>query len=169
MWFTLRTAMGLVALTAVCSGASWFIHERQVNIDREQCRGSLYTFALAVKAHQSVRGAFPRGTPSGENLSPEQRLSWVPLVLNWTDCYQSSFLFERDMPWNSPVNLRRQPYLGRGRQFAGAHPGGAMVAFADGSVRFLPETIAPTVFEAIATIAGGEVIAEGWDRQDRAQ
>jgi hypothetical protein len=38
------------------------------------------------------------------------------------------------------------------------------VAFADGSVRFLPETIASRVFEAIATVAGGEVLAEGWDR-----
>jgi prepilin-type processing-associated H-X9-DG protein len=74
-------------------------------------------------------------------------------------------------PWTAggPATVRgldqgRQPYLGLGRQFGGAHPGGAMVAFADGSVRFLPETIAPTVFEAIATIAGGEVIAERWDR-----
>ena len=56
-------------------------------------------------------------------------------------------------PWTAggPATVRgldqgRLPYLGPGRQFGGAHPGGAMVAFADGSVRFLPETIAPKVF-----------------------
>ncbi len=39
-----------------------------------------------------------------------------------------------------------------------------MVAFADGSVRFLRETIDPKVFEAISTIAGGEGLPQGWDR-----
>lgn len=65
-----------------------------------------------------------------------------------------------------PVSIIR--WIGSRRwglwQFGGAHPGGAMVAFADGSVRFLLETIASGVFEAIATVAGGEVLAEGWDR-----
>jgi prepilin-type processing-associated H-X9-DG protein len=58
----------------------------------------------------------------------------------------------------------RQPYIGRGRQFGGTHRGGAMVAFADGSVRFVPEAIDPKVFEALSTISGGERIPPGWDR-----
>ena len=53
----------------------------------------------------------------------------------------------------------RRPYIGRGRQFGGTHPGGAMVAFADGSIRFLGESIDPQVFEALSTVAGGENIA----------
>ena len=66
------------------------------------------------------------------------------------------------------------PYLGEGGQFASFHRGGGSfscsqpivttVAFVDGSVRGLTTSIAPEVFEALATIAGGEaveVIPEG--------
>jgi prepilin-type processing-associated H-X9-DG protein len=38
------------------------------------------------------------------------------------------------------------------------HPGGANFLFGDGSVRFLKETINPTVFSGLATRAGGEVL-----------
>ena len=42
--------------------------------------------------------------------------------------------------------------------FGSLHPGGAHFAMADGSVHFLPDDIDFTVFEDLATIAGGEVI-----------
>jgi len=57
----------------------------------------------------------------------------------------------------------RKPYLGRGRQFGGNHGGGAMVLFADGSVRLLRDSIDPKAFEALSTIAGGERLPAGWD------
>lgn len=56
----------------------------------------------------------------------------------------------------------RQPYVGRGRQFGGNHGGGAMVLFADGSVRLLRDSIDPKAFEALSTIAGGERLPAGW-------
>jgi prepilin-type processing-associated H-X9-DG protein len=62
------------------------------------------------------------------------------------------------------LNSSQQPYVGRGRQFGGTHGSGANVAFADGSVRFLSESIDPKVFEGLATIAGGETLPAGWDR-----
>jgi prepilin-type processing-associated H-X9-DG protein len=78
---------------------------------------------------------------------------------------------EANGPWTAggPATLRavdpaRRPHLGRGRPFGGLHPGGAMVAMADGSVRFVRESIDPAVFEALATVAGGEVLPAGWDR-----
>jgi Protein of unknown function (DUF1559) len=65
-------------------------------------------------------------------------------------------------PWlqGGPSTLRgldvaATPYLGPGRPFGGCHPGGVFVSFADGSVRFLKETIDPAVFRAMLTIAGG--------------
>lgn len=39
------------------------------------------------------------------------------------------------------------------------HPGGAMVGFADGSLRFIGDGIQPAVFQAMGSRAGGEVAA----------
>lgn len=50
--------------------------------------------------------------------------------------------------------------LGNDLFFGSEHLGGAQFAAADGSVRFLPDEIDFTVFEALATIAGGEVISQ---------
>ena len=60
------------------------------------------------------------------------------------------------------LNVDDKPYLGAGRQFGGCHPGGCNVSFADGSVRFINETITPAVFRAMLTRAGGpdEINAE---------
>jgi prepilin-type processing-associated H-X9-DG protein len=49
-----------------------------------------------------------------------------------------------------------QPYIGWKRQFGGFHRHGTNVLFVDGSVQFLQESIRPQVFEALATIAGGD-------------
>ena len=39
------------------------------------------------------------------------------------------------------------------------HPGGVNALFADGSVRFVKDTISPTVWHALGTRAGGEVVS----------
>ena len=53
----------------------------------------------------------------------------------------------------------RPPYIGPNGQFGGNHPGGASVLFADGSARFISDTIDPKVFEALSTMAGGEKLS----------
>ena len=53
----------------------------------------------------------------------------------------------------------RQPYIDAGRQFGGLHGAGAWVAMADGSVRWIEESISPKIFEALSTMAGGEQLA----------
>ncbi len=55
-----------------------------------------------------------------------------------------------------------KPYVGAGRQFGGIHPGYVSIAFADGSVRIVTETLDPKVFEALSTIAGGESLPTDW-------
>jgi prepilin-type processing-associated H-X9-DG protein len=56
-----------------------------------------------------------------------------------------------------------QPYIGPGRQFGGLHDRGAVIAMADGSVRFVSDSVNPKVFEALSTIAGGERLPAGWN------
>ena len=74
-------------------------------------------------------------------------------------------------PWSAggPSSVRgvdpaARPYLGPGRPFGGYHPGGANAAMADGSVRFVRDSVDPRAFEALSTIAGGEAVPPGWDR-----
>jgi prepilin-type processing-associated H-X9-DG protein len=50
------------------------------------------------------------------------------------------------------------PYLGVGGQFGSNH--GTNALFADGSVRVLTDSVSREVFEALATIAGGEEVAD---------
>jgi prepilin-type processing-associated H-X9-DG protein len=62
--------------------------------------------------------------------------------------------------YGGPATLRALdpealPYLGRDRPFGGCHAGGCNLSLADGSVRFLKDTIEPPVFRALFTRAGG--------------
>ncbi len=67
-------------------------------------------------------------------------------------------------PWTSgaatlrAVDPARRPYLGPGRDFGGNHPGGGNVLMADGSVKFVRNSVDPAVFEGLSTINGGESI-----------
>jgi prepilin-type processing-associated H-X9-DG protein len=70
---------------------------------------------------------------------------------------------DRPGPWTAggpstlrAVDPRTRPYLGPGRPFGGLHRKGTMVLMADGSARFVPNATPPPIFEAMATIAGGE-------------
>jgi prepilin-type N-terminal cleavage/methylation domain-containing protein/prepilin-type processing-associated H-X9-DG protein len=50
----------------------------------------------------------------------------------------------------SPGNCRRT-------NFSAAHPGGVQALFADGSVRFMPQTIDPATMYFVSTLANGDV------------
>ncbi len=66
--------------------------------------------------------------------------------------------------WDDPTHWR-DPALGINRSPEGCgsrNPGGANFLFADGSVKFLKDTIDPGVIKALGTPAGGEVV--GADR-----
>jgi prepilin-type processing-associated H-X9-DG protein len=64
------------------------------------------------------------------------------------------------VPWTKPEDLAFDPAAAPSLYGAGStHPGGFNCAFADGSVRFIKNSISVMVFRALITRAGGEVIA----------
>jgi len=72
-------------------------------------------------------------------------------------------------PWaaGGPATMRSvlsslQPYIGVNRQFGGVHEGVAFLGLADASVRSINGTVSPATLEAVATIAGGEVLSQDW-------
>ena len=69
------------------------------------------------------------------------------------------------VPWTKPDDLKFDPDAKPSLYGAGSpHPGGFNAAFADGSVRFIKNTVNPDVWKALITRAGGEVITA--DRSD---
>ncbi len=68
----------------------------------------------------------------------------------------------RAVTWTKPDDWEfdaKRPLAGLGH----AHPIGFGALFADGSVRFIRESIDPKTFQALLTIAGGEPINAGQD------
>jgi hypothetical protein len=53
------------------------------------------------------------------------------------------------------LDVADAPYLGAGRPLGGCHPGGCYASMADGSVKFVKDTIDPVVFRAMLTRSGG--------------
>jgi prepilin-type processing-associated H-X9-DG protein len=65
---------------------------------------------------------------------------------------------DRAVPWTKPEDWEIDPNLDLKGIF-GHHPGGTNFAFADGSVRFLKETISPELLRKLITCNGGEVLS----------
>ncbi len=64
------------------------------------------------------------------------------------------------VPWSKPDELKFDPEAKPSLQGAGSpHPGGFNTAFADGSVRFLKNSVALQVWKALITRGSGEVIS----------
>jgi hypothetical protein len=61
------------------------------------------------------------------------------------------------------IDTDHKPYIGLNRQFGGYFRNGTWVLMADGSIRWIKETIDPATFEALATIAGGEKVELAFD------
>jgi prepilin-type N-terminal cleavage/methylation domain-containing protein/prepilin-type processing-associated H-X9-DG protein len=77
---------------------------------------------------------------------------------NWTKVFGvcgTGFAIPPDWLSNCPLALTT---LGEW-SFRSFHPGGANFAFADGSVKFIKQTIADMPYQALGTRAGGEVVS----------
>ena len=65
---------------------------------------------------------------------------------------------ERDIPWTKPEDIPFDPKAAPPK-LGGFTPGGFNAGFADGSVRFLKDSISPITLKALFTKAGGEVVS----------
>jgi prepilin-type N-terminal cleavage/methylation domain-containing protein/prepilin-type processing-associated H-X9-DG protein len=104
--------------------------ERSQNLSRASWTGAVTNAAVPLVALQGGAGFDPEGGGA--------------LVLSHTG--------EGHGP-NSPSGLAH------GDQYWSLHPGGANFLFTDGSVHFIKEQVGFTVFQSLATRAGGEVLS----------
>jgi prepilin-type processing-associated H-X9-DG protein len=63
------------------------------------------------------------------------------------------------MDVNYPVNLTMVNNANSDRTFRSKHPGGANFLFADGTVRFISDSVNTAVYQALGTRNGGEVVS----------
>jgi prepilin-type N-terminal cleavage/methylation domain-containing protein/prepilin-type processing-associated H-X9-DG protein len=121
-----------VNLASVTDGTSqtFMVGERSQNLSRGTWTGAVTNAAVPLVALQAEAGLDPEGGGA--------------LVLSHTG--------EGHGP-NSPSGLAH------GDQYWSLHPGGANFLFADGSVRFIKEQVGFTIFQALATRRGGEVLS----------
>jgi prepilin-type processing-associated H-X9-DG protein len=152
----------------------WDAEENRYVADNEyliaQCRGN----SAADKTKSSYIGILGLGHDAG----------WLPLneksrgVFGFRDHVRLSDIHDGDantiaiaetacengrwiaggFPTARGLDPQGSPYLGQRGQFGSFHLNKTNVGFADGSVRPLKDTLSPSVFEALATIAGGEKI-----------
>lgn len=119
-----------------------------IDLDTYLSRFSVAIAALIILSSYGLVASFPRRGRK-PNVPP------VPLGSRDTRLVIGSWI------QGGPATVRgldfaQQPYVGGGRQFGGLHPHGACVAMADGSVRWVKDSINPGVFEAMSTMGGGE-------------
>ncbi len=79
--------------------------------------------------------------------------NWLEGNMNWTR-------FNHVLPPNSNSCKNGLTWNGVAMTATSQHPGGVNVLWGDGSVRFVKSTVAPSVWRALATIRGGEIIGE---------
>ncbi len=78
---------------------------------------------------------------------------------NWIDGDYRHTMYDHYMAPNSPIyDCLRGPQHGW-RTARSRHPGGVNLLFADGSVRFLKNSVNLAAWQAIATVAGSEVVS----------
>ncbi len=84
------------------------------------------------------------------------------VAARWTDLTSPTYT-------GDTVSINHTPYfpggvfpnsIGQEYGPSSFHPGGAQHAFVDGSVQFLKETMDATVYDALTTRAGGEIVGE---------
>jgi hypothetical protein len=113
--------------------------------------------------------SLPLAHPKAGVFGYERRVTIRDITDGTSNTMMVADTAERNGPWaaGSAATVRAvdpalQPYVGHRRPFGGVLEGEqrnqVLVLMADGSVRSIQSNVKPEVFEALATIAGGEQI-----------
>jgi prepilin-type N-terminal cleavage/methylation domain-containing protein/prepilin-type processing-associated H-X9-DG protein len=122
---------------------------------QDDVRGSLFITLAGASSFMT------RFTPNGN-------IDYVPLILPWSTAGAATAGAKFDTLFtglcdNMPVQqLGCVTNANEGQDFNGArsrHPGGINMVFGDGSVRFVKNSISPTTWLALGSIAAGEVLS----------
>jgi prepilin-type N-terminal cleavage/methylation domain-containing protein/prepilin-type processing-associated H-X9-DG protein len=130
------------------NGNGLFFRNRSVRI-AEITDGTSQTLAVGEKSQNLARATWT-GAVSHSAVPITQLQAEDGLSPEGGDALVIAHTGEIDGPNSRPAHAD---------QFWARHPGGAQFCFADGSVRFLKEKRPLTVFRAMATRAGGEILS----------
>jgi prepilin-type N-terminal cleavage/methylation domain-containing protein/prepilin-type processing-associated H-X9-DG protein len=125
--------------------------------------GSSNTFLFGERSHRDpeydrIAVVFPSAYPLADVGT------WGVVVASGSGGYLPSFTLSTAVP----INYRVPPFAPEGDRptfndrlcaFGSSHPGGANFAFADGSVRFVSDSIPLETLQALSTRAGREVVS----------
>jgi prepilin-type processing-associated H-X9-DG protein/prepilin-type N-terminal cleavage/methylation domain-containing protein len=128
-----------------------FYRNSRVGI-RDITDGTSATLMAGERSRNVADATWVGAVPSGLSCTNPR---WV-----YRDCETSNVLIlghtgpSPDENWIDTPNYKKSGT----DDYWSLHPGGCNFLFADGSVRFVKETVNPTVFSNLATRAGGEVV-----------
>jgi len=97
-------------------------------------------------------GTSPGAPPGGGYWSSARGAKWING--HYADANYNHFLLPNDPRWDCS-NASHNPGLAAARSL---HPGGVNVLLGDGAVRFVTNTVAFDVWQALSTRSGGEVV-----------
>ncbi|MDB4679537.1 MAG: DUF1559 domain-containing protein [Planctomycetaceae bacterium] len=129
-----------------------------------------HTSYIGLTGLDADSGSLPRDDPKAGFWAYEQQTTFDEITdgtantlaliesMRDTGCWLSC-----GTPTLRSLELKNMPYVaydGADGQFGSGHTGGCQAVRADGSVTFVSSKIAPNVFQALSTIAGGEELPE---------
>ncbi len=126
-----------LSLGQSCSSDGVFFHNSRISF-RDLIDGASNTFMVGQRK-------------TNPNASPPWHSTWAGVIPEGEEAF-SRILGIADHAPNDPV--------GHLDDFSSNHSGGVHFAFGDGRVRFVTDSIDLTVYQALATRAGGEVVGD---------
>jgi prepilin-type processing-associated H-X9-DG protein len=120
--------------------------------------GSSNTFLFGERYHRDPQFDLQQPLVS-PNTGPFAQMGRWACVAGWGTLVMVELSTPVPINYQVPPGGDSSTLTDRGCAFGSGHPGGANFAFADGSVRFVSDSIPLATLQALSTRAGGEVVS----------